>query len=79
MFNRFFLKIYGVIAAISLVIFFTAKIFLDQIIVNSLAYEDLPIISWQTIVAMMAFLGMFIVINIFNTRKYIKRIAKGKV
>ncbi|MCB9195627.1 MAG: hypothetical protein H6600_06030 [Flavobacteriales bacterium] len=78
-FNKFFFKIYGFIAGISLIIFFIAKIFLDQIIVNSLAFENLPIISWQTILAMMAFLGMFIVINIFNTRKYIKRIAKGKI
>lgn len=78
-FNKFFLKVYGIITGISLGIFFTAKIFLDRIIVNSLAYEDLPIISWQTIVAMLAFIGMFVVINIFNTRKYIKRIARGKV
>lgn len=78
-FNKFFFKIYGIIAGISLVIFFIAKIFLDRIIVNSLAFEDLPIISWQTIAAMIAFLGMFIVINIFNTRKYIKRIARGQV
>ncbi|CAG5076881.1 hypothetical protein [Parvicella tangerina] len=78
-FNKFFLKIYAIIAGISLVIFFIAKIFLDRIIVNSLAFEDLPIISWQTIMAMLAFLGLFIVINILNTRKYIKRIAKGKV
>lgn len=78
-FNKFFFKIYGIIAGISLLIFFVAKIFLDRIIANSLAFEDLPIISWQTVVAMILFLGMFIVINIFNTRKYIKRIAKGKI
>ncbi len=77
-FNKFFLKIYAIIAGVSLIIFFIAKIFLDRIIANSLAFEDLPFISWQTILAMVAFLGMFIVMNIFNTRKYIKRIARGK-
>lgn len=78
-FNQFFLKVYGAIAGISLIIFFIAKIFLDQIISMSLAFEDLPLISWQTIAAMLLFLGMFIVINIFNTRKHIKRIAGGNL
>lgn len=76
-FNQFFLKVYGAIAGIALIIFFIAKYFLDKIITENLAFEELPVISWQTLVAMCLFIGMFIVINIFNTRKHIKRIARG--
>jgi hypothetical protein len=77
-FNQFFLKIYGIIAGISVVIFFIVKYFIDQIIQNNLVFDNLPIISLETIIAMVLFLGLFISVNIFSTRKQIKKIAKGK-
>lgn len=76
-FNQFFLKIYGFIMGISLIVFFAAKFFIDKIISESLSFTELPIISWQTIVAMILFIGLFVVINILNTRKHIKKIARG--
>jgi hypothetical protein len=76
-FNQFFLKVYAAIAGISLVIFFIAKIFINGVIIQNLAFDSLPFISWQTLLAMVLFIGLFIVINIFNTRKHIKRIARG--
>lgn len=78
-FNQFFLKVYSIIAGVSFIVFLIAKIFLDKIISESLAFDELPIISWQTIAAMVAFLGLFILINILNTRKHIKRIARGNI
>lgn len=76
-FNQFFLKIYAIIAALALIVFFIAKVFIDHIISESLSFYDLPIISWQTIAAMLLFLGLFVIINILNTRKHIKKIARG--
>ncbi len=76
-FNLFFIKIYSIITVISLVIFFITKFFVDGIIKESLVIDSLPLISWQTILAMILFLCLFISINIFNTRKQIKQIAGG--
>ena len=45
---------------------------------ENIVFYNLPSISWQTILVMMLFLAMFISINIFSTRKQIKKIAKGK-
>ena len=77
-FNQFFLKIYGVITLISLVVFFIVKMLIDNVIRENLVFNDLPVISWQTILAMVLFLAMFISINVFSTRKQIKKIAKGR-
>lgn len=77
-FNQFFLKVYGVITLISLVIFFIVKMLVDNVIKENLVFDNLPIISWQTILAMVLFLAMFISINIFSTRKQIKKIASGR-
>lgn len=77
-FNQFFLKVYGIITLISLVIFFIVKILVDNVIKENLVFDSLPIISWQTILAMVLFLAMFISINVLSTRKQIKKIASGK-
>jgi len=73
-FNQYFVKIYAIIIACSLTIYAFAKIFINQVIFEYLEFEGLPIMSWQTIVMLFLFIGIFIGINIFNTRRHIKKI-----
>jgi hypothetical protein len=76
-FNMYFLIIYGVIALISISIFFVAKYFIDTFIEETLFYSEQPFIAWETVVAVILFLGLFISINILSTRRQIISIAKN--
>jgi hypothetical protein len=76
-FNIYFLIIYGVIAVISISIFFVAKYFIDAFIEETLFYSEQPFIAWETLVAVLLFLGLFISINILSTRRQIISIAKN--
>ncbi len=75
-FNLFFIKVYSIIALLSLGCFALAKMITDKIIETNLMVTDIPFISTSTILVGFAFIIGFIGFNLLSIRKQIKSLAK---